>query len=220
MGVLGRLLIAFLLTAPWQAFAWTLTCDNGTNHRYYDIVGSPWGRVRVESSGSRKGVRYQYRVRIDDNESNPNTFSWAMRRWSPPLGEWGDNTTAVPLSDSGNATLNDGDVYFDLGNATGYNVSDNATYYLSDNATGYLFISADLMPNGRRCLKIRSVGDNDTIVSEWVQWCYTRDGFDGNFTYDDNTTVVPYSSQYYNADANNYDVIKGGHSFGMQMGAH
>ena len=218
-----RVLTATLIIAliwPWQLFAYTLTCDNGTNHRYYEIVGSPWGRVRVESSGSRKGVWYQYRVRVDDNESTPNTFTWAMRRWSPPLGEWGDNTTGVALSDSGNATLNDGDVYFDLGNATGHNLSDNATYYLSDNATGYLSISANLMPKGRRCLKVRAVGDNDTLVSPWVQWCYTRNDFDGNFTGDENTTDVPYSSQHYNADAGNWDVIEGGHSIGLQMGAH
>jgi len=60
MGVLGRLVIALLFAFPWQALAFTLTCDNGTDHRYYEIVGAPWGRVRVESSGSRKGVRYQY----------------------------------------------------------------------------------------------------------------------------------------------------------------
>jgi len=220
MGILTRLFFAAMLAFPWQTFAYTLTCDNGTNHRYYEIVGSPWGRVRVESSGSRKGVRYQYRVRVDDNESTPNTFTWAMRRWSPPTGEWGDNTTAVPLSDSGNATLNDGDVYFDLGNATGHNVSDNATYYLSDNATGYLSISANLMPKGNRCLKIRAVGDNDTLVSPWVQWCYSRATFDGNFTWDENTTEVSYSDQYYETDAGNWDVIDGGHSVGLQMGAH
>lgn len=213
--ILLSLLIALLCCSAWS---YTLTCDNGTNHRYYEIVGSPWGRLRVESSGSRKGVRYQYKVWIDDNESSPNTFSWTMRRWSPPLGEWGDNTTGVPLSDSGNASLNNGDVYFDLGNATGHNLSDSATYYLSNNATGYLHINVDFAPKGRRCIKIRALGDNDTIASKWVQWCYNRSTFDGNYTYDTSTTDVDAEALYYNII--NYDVIEGGHSIGMQMGAH
>ena len=218
MGVLGRLVIALLFAFPWQAWAYTLTCDNGTNHRYYEIVGSPWGRVRVESSGSRKGVRYQYHVKIDDNESTPNTFQWRMRRWRPPVGEWGDNTTGVPLSDSGNATLNDGDVYFDLGDATGYSLG-YEYYYMSDNATGYLSLPIIGAPKGTRCLKIRAVGDNSTLVSQWVQWCYTRATFDGNFTWDENTTNVD-AWLYYETDAQNYDVIDGGHSVGLQLGAH
>ena len=217
-----RVLITLLIIAlafPWQAWAYTLTCDNGTNHRYYEIVGSPWGRVRVESSGSRKGVRYQYHVKIDDNESTPNTFQWRMRRWSPPLGEWGDNITGVPLSDSGNATLNDGDVYFDLGNATGYALG-YEYYDMSDNATGYLSLPIIGAPKGTRCLKIRAIGDNSSLVSDWVHWCYSRATFDGNFTWDENTTDVDDSELYYESGALNYDVIDGGHFIGLQMGAH
>ena len=179
MGILIRLLAALLI--PSLAFAFTLVSDNGTNHRYYDIIGSPYGKVRVESAGSRKGVRYQYRVVIDDNESTPNTFKWAMRRYSLPATEYGDNTTGVSLSDSGNATLNNGDVYFDLGNATGYALG-YSVEYLSDNATGYLSIPFNLAPVGTRTLKIRAVGDE--TYSAWISFTYSRASFDGNFTHD------------------------------------
>jgi len=232
MGVLGRLLLAGLLAFPWQAFAYTLTCDNGTNHRYYEIVGSPWGRVRAESSGSRKGVRYQYHVKIDDNESTPNTFQWRMRRWSPPLGEWGDNTTGVECEQNSTIidehhtlyswgfNINSGDSSYSISKfSPGLSLGDEF-YTFSDNATGYLSLPIIGAPKGTRCLKIRAVGDNSTIVSDWVRWCYSRTTFDGNFTWDEDTTDVSYGEMYYNSSAGIWDVIDGGHSIGLQMGAH
>lgn len=185
MGVLVRLLVALLV--PTIAFAATLVSDNGTNHRAYQIVGWPWCNRTVESSGSKKGIAYQYRVAVDDNESSPNTFKWAKRRSSPPQTEFGDNTTGVPLSPSGNATI-DGDYYFDLGNATGYGLGYTATYTTTN--TGYLSTTVPNVPRGSRDLTIwvRAIGDND-IKSDWVEFTFRRNT-DGNFTYDNETTPI------------------------------
>jgi hypothetical protein len=232
VGILTRLFFAAMLAFPWQTFAYTLTCDNGTNHRYYEIVGSPWGRVRVESSGSRKGVRYQYHVKIDDNESTPNTFQWRMRRWSPPVGEWSDNTTGVQCEQNStiideNNTLyswrfdiNDGDSSYYIEQSSPSLNLGYEFYAISDNATGYLSVPIIGAPKGTRCLKIRAVADNSTITSRWVQWCYSRATFDGDFIWDENTTWVSSDKQYYQSDTQNKDVIRGGHSIGLQMGVH
>ena len=69
-------------------------------------------------------------------------------------------------------------------------------------------------------MKIRAIGDNSSLVSDWVHWCYSRATFDGNFTWDENTTDVDDSELYYESGALNYDVIDGGHFIGLQMGAH
>jgi hypothetical protein len=106
MIILFRLFI--LLFVPSIAIAFTLISDNDIDHRYYDIIGSPYGKIRVESSGSR---------------------------------------------------------------------------------TGYLSIPFDLAPAGTRTLKIRAVGDNETY-SDWIEFTYTRDGLDGNFTYDKGNTTT------------------------------
>ena len=186
MGILIRCLVIALLVAPWHALAWTLVSDNGTNHRGYEIIGYPWHHRTVESSGSKKGINYQYRIAIDDNESNPNTFKWAKRRSSPPQTDFGDNTTGMPLSASGNATI-DEDYYFDLGNATGYSLGYNVTHTTAN--TGYLSISIPSLAKTSqdKTIKIRAIGDNDT-KSSWVSFTFHRNA-DGNFIWDNETNV-------------------------------
>jgi hypothetical protein len=188
-GIMTMRLVLILIALLWSyiAPAAMLISDNGTNHRAYQIVGWPWCNRTIESSGSQKGINYQYRVAIDDNESNPNTVKWAKRRSSPPQTEFGDNTTGVALSASGNATI-DGYYYFDLGNATGYSLGYAATYTTVN--TGYLSTTIPNVPKHSRDITIwvRAIGDNDT-KSDWVEFVFRRSA-DGNFTNDNETDPV------------------------------
>lgn len=116
-----------LLAVISQASAWTLVSDNGTDHQYYDIIGAPWGRVRVPAVSSGSGV-------------------------------------------------------------------------------GHLSLPLIGAPVGTRCLKIRAASDDAT--SQWVRWCYSRDSFDGNFTYDNGNGTIT------TVDADD------GPRYGLSMGAH